>query len=426
MVAEVVCSVLFFLGRISLEGCWSLSDDAKRNTLIHEVQTHCIDAVSDIQAQSDDAVAGALLIQSLLVRSGVRSVIEDMTLDDQRNTMIVATGERLAYPISSLQSMSSLDLARVAYKWYLPSSAGLGPLAEGLVNVPAGAQFNIRAANGDGMDCLCIAGPVSGKYVGVYHRLNGDDVFRLMVAESTDMIAWGNSVQLHDRASMGKLSFAFGGVLLVYEANVDGVGPSVAVCFYSSLAEFLSAAPCAQEFTAPHSLSSSAEGTPHIIEVTGDTVETSTMTLGMHFLDGSKDQQALAVLRDFKEWHATPSYLVNTFLLADGFPGKLGSRASFMYRGQRWWVMEAQKVLNDWSTWTVLLGDGLGFAVAEIKTPGKSTSFANPFVALLGDTGHYVSSIFVPSQGNAGSEVGELLFAFDASATFVNASQAAV
>merc|ERR1712008_34554 len=130
---------------------------------------------------------------------------------------------------------------------------------------------------------------------------------------------------------MGKFEFAFGGVLLVYEANPDGVGPSVAVCFYSSVDAFLSAS-FDKQFLAARSLSSFAEGTPNIVNIAGGSLDTSTLTLGLHFLHAERsDQQALGVLRNFENWHATPSYLVNSFLLADGFPGKLGGRMNFTW-----------------------------------------------------------------------------------------------
>ena len=87
-------------------------------------------------------------------------------------------------------------------------------------------------------------------------------MFRLMVAESSDLVTWINPRQLHDRAGMGKFDLAFGGVLLVYEANPAGIGPSVAVCFYGTVDAFLSGASCKRQFLAGRSLSSFAEGTP--------------------------------------------------------------------------------------------------------------------------------------------------------------------
>mmetsp|Transcript_19516 Transcript_19516/g.27385 ORF Transcript_19516/g.27385 Transcript_19516/m.27385 type:complete len:152 (-) Transcript_19516:240-695(-) len=136
----------------------------------------------------------------------------------------------------------------------------------------------------------------------------------------------------------------------------------------------------------------------------------------MHYYkDGRSDQQALASLKDFSEWTASPVVVANEWLNANGLKGKVGDRAIFPWKGQNWFVVEAQKKLDDWSSWCVLVGDGLGYTPANLHTPHKSSSFANPFVGQGSTDGEFVAAVFIPREGSGEAEAGTLVYTFSPS-----------
>lgn len=248
----------------------------------------------------------------------------------------------------------------------------------------------------------------------MYHHLmpGESDYFQLMVAESSDLKDWSAGRTVLTHASMGQFYFAFGGVLLAFEENPEGVGPCVAFTFYQSVDALLQGNHSAH-FRAPRSLSTAAEGTPNILNIQGEQLESSIISVGLHFFDGDRDLQGLGALTNFKSWRAEPSNLVNQWLTENGLHGKLGSRATFSWKNRRWWVMEAQKDLSrGWDTWTLLLGDGLGFTEVAVVTPKGGASFANPFVAAGQTAGDLIVSLFVPSETHSPGEIGELIYSF--------------
>jgi hypothetical protein len=96
--------------------------------------------------------------------------------------------------------------------------------------------FQLRAEDNQlGMDCLSVR-KINGVFYGVYHNLNGSDIFDLYVARSSDLLSWTNSNVLFRSVSMGKFVEAWGGILLVAEHGNPCI--SVGVAFYSSVDKF--------------------------------------------------------------------------------------------------------------------------------------------------------------------------------------------
>jgi len=102
------------------------------------------------------------------------------------------------------------------------------------------------------------------------------------------------------------------------------------------------------------------------------------------------------------------------------FRGNIGSRAKFTWRGQEYYVQEAEKAWNTWDTWRVFLCDKEGFPLKQLamKTPKNGVSFANPNLTLVKEpkTGKpmYVMTTMMTTEGNSGEEAGNLLYAIDA------------
>ncbi|CAE7504783.1 unnamed protein product [Symbiodinium natans] len=219
---------------------------------------------------------------------------------------------------------------------------------------------------------------------------------------------------------MGQFYVLSSGVLLLYEQNGAG-GPSVAVSYYATMEAFLNGQSDPKTFVSEQTICiGNAEGTPSLYAIDETTDE---LTILMHCYeskDGTAiDQQAVAVLRGFLrgsreewEWQAKLLKVVNDWFPENGFTGKLGSRSSLQWAGRQWIIMEAQKVLDDWASWRIFLGDGLGFTRVPFDMASNST--ANPVLTTFSNSSEHVavSTFFIPSEGAVAEEVGELVHVF--------------
>lgn len=475
--------VLFYLGLQTLTALMAMTASTQRNTLISHAATQTTTPIPALQALTTDAVAAAVLAQSVLLRGGVvgRQQLAGMSIGDQRNTLIVANSKRLGGSVPMYQALSTYNNSRLAWGWYLGDQ--LGPFMSPMAHVAAGEPLNFQthtllpagSPGGQrivGTDCLSMYWDAeAGLYVGAFHTLRPkQSFFDVYVATSPTLANWTTVALLRERASMAKVyaDTPMGGVLLLFECNTEGYGPSVGAAWYSTAAAFRRGAPAASTFVSNRTLSQYAEGTPNLLAATGQagTVSGSSLSLGMHyFKDGVRDQQALATLDGFSTWTASAVIVANEWQRYNGVEGKVGDRSAFQYRGRRWLALESQLVLDSWSSWRVFVGDGLGYAEVQLRTPGGSKSFANPFVKarpgpaaassggdaaaqaaalacrrhhhqqdggakpwFCGSTGSsmrstgsnsggaYMATIFIPSQGSAPGEAGDLVYSFTAGA----------
>eukprot|EP01094_Clydonella_sp_ATCC50884_P029217 TRINITY_DN9072_c2_g1_i1.p1 TRINITY_DN9072_c2_g1~~TRINITY_DN9072_c2_g1_i1.p1 ORF type:complete len:434 (+),score=113.39 TRINITY_DN9072_c2_g1_i1:75-1376(+) len=425
---SITRDVLFYLSVQTLAYLMHASEDMQRNDIIAYTALGCNDTISALQAMPSDDVAAAALCQSLLLRGRVRTSKElsASSVEDQRNTLIVQNHNRLGAPVEQYQALSTYENSRLAYHWMLNETIRpfLGNMSRVTDAAPAvfGASATLPSGASVGLDCMSVEfSRQSNTHLGVFHSLAGDDVFNLYLAESKDLVTWSVVCLLSERASMGKfyLGTGAGGVLLLYEANADGRGPSVAAAWYKSEAAFRAGAQPDRFFLSDRTLSSAAEGTPNLLGVRtsggGGDGGGLVLEIGLHYYkDGTVDQQALATLTDWRDWIASPVVVANQWIAEDGFAGKVGGRSKFFWHGQ-WLALEAQQVLDDWSSWRVLVGDGLGFVPAPISTPHSSQSFANPFVRYDAQSHKYLATLFVPSEGSGSGEAGELVYEFFAS-----------
>ncbi|CAE7597288.1 PEP [Symbiodinium sp. CCMP2456] len=391
--ASIARDVLFFLGRKPMPELIQYSEEELRNSAISDLESRCSTPVSSIQSLSTDEVAYALLVESILSRDPTgHSGLTAMSIEDQRNTLIVANNQRLQNKsIAELQALNSYQNSRLAYDWLLPALAShlidsIGNLSLGTATFQASALNNISSPPSTvGMDVACIRfHDRLKKWIAVFHKQQPpDDLFDLYVAVGESPNSLEVTAVLRTQASMGQFYFLGDGVLLLYEQN-NCSGPSVAASYYERVEDFLSGQSDPKTFVSQQTLGGSAEGTPSLTVVDETADE---LTIGMHCYiskgDTKVDQQAVAVLRGFLrgsskdwQWQAQLLKVVNDWLPEDGVTGKLGSRSSFYWAKARWFIMEAQGELDNWYTWRIFLGDGLGFVKVPIRMASNST--ANP------------------------------------------------
>ncbi len=282
-----------------------------------------------------------------------------------------------------------------------------------------GHRYALRDSVGNTMDTLKIIANPSGGYLGVYHR--GDEV---KLATSVDLLTWIFRVTLDPQATQPTIcTLPTGGFLTAVEFNNQvGSGGQVRLRHYPTIAALLSGS-FNRERTIPRTLSACNEGTPTIISasLTPD-IDHSVIDLAFHFQRNCDvDRQARGVLTNFSTWSATADPVTDNGLIAAAAAqgrivnGNIGDRDTTVFDNIRLSVHEIQYTKGDFGSWRVYLHNWQtgGYDYQPILTHRGSTAFANPSITTLTSPSGkpaVVCSVFVPSEGAAPGEGGQLVY----------------
>ncbi|WP_093608632.1 hypothetical protein [Streptomyces indicus] len=320
---------------------------------------------------------------------------------------------RRALPLSAAAVLALaliVALLQVGRADAAPVSAAAGRLAElaGDAREADGYAYALRDDTGRTMDAAEIRQAEDGTYLAVYHSVLGDDRFHAAVATSTDLRTW---TRRHDfgpgthQATLAK--DPSGGWVLAFERDPRN---HIAVRGYASLDALLTGN-ADRSFDAPRTLSRCAEGTPAITAIRGTTIE-----LTGHYRSGCDvDRQLRATLKDFTTWHAEPDLALDTALRSWGSGGNIGDRSPVMLDGRDLVVIEGQRLRDDFASWRTYVYDPARRRadLLTVRTHGGSTAVANPSVSLLtapDGAPSLLVSAFIPQEGAADGEAGQLLF----------------
>lgn len=301
-----------------------------------------------------------------------------------------------------------------------PSDAMRGELKGYIQNVTAAnaSVYNAKDSNGNGMDCAKIIQDPNGGYLAVYHVEQSGGQFSVYLATSSDLVHWTYQVSLGTGASQPTVQLlSNGGFLVLWEqVNSSGGDNHIRFNYYSSRANLL-AGTVTQTYDAAQSLSTCAEGTPNIYSVNlVPDLANSVIDVGGHYNSNcSVDQQQRGSLVNFSHWVTTPEPQINNAVKYWGVAGNIGERDALDYRGYNFELIEGDAVAGNWADWDIYCYDfQTGNAdKLSITTAGGSTSFANPRITrLIAPNGEpaIVTTIFIPSQGAASGEAGELIY----------------
>jgi hypothetical protein len=292
-------------------------------------------------------------------------------------------------------------------------------LREAIENVTTadGKRYNARDDTGRVMDTAKIIQDYTGQYLAVYHYLNQAEArFHVAVATSTDLLDW---TFRHDfgpgthQPTIHAVSDGRKGYVVAWEQDPDN---HLSFRYFANRADLLSGT-TSRTFDAPQTLSDCAEGTPNIYAVKfRPDIDHSVIDVGAHyFRECDVDRQQRGTLTNFSSWQASPQPQVDRPLEAAGVRGNIGDRDDFSYRGRDYLLIEGQFTKGDFGTWRTFLYDvRTGQAdQLDITTDGGSTAFANPAITFLRlpDGRHgFVATLFLPSEGAAPGESGELIY----------------
>lgn len=274
-------------------------------------------------------------------------------------------------------------------------------------------RYGVQDDRGITMDCLKITAVGPGEYLGVSHAMR-DEVFTLNLSRSTDLMNWRHVTTLDNHASQGEMLRERDGAFLVAYEHDEPNSCFVRLRRYANR-EALEKGKFATEITLGRTLAPTAEGTPSIERVERDAVH-----LRFHYYrNGDVDRAAKGVLTGWRDWKTQVDPGINEALEGFGCKGNIGGRSRFAFQGKPYYLHEGQLGRLDWASWRVFLLDGTernGQRPAvrvPMKTHKGSQSFANPAITALNEPGkppRYFVTFFMPTEGNAAGERGELAY----------------
>ncbi|WP_369212080.1 hypothetical protein [Streptomyces flavofungini] len=298
------------------------------------------------------------------------------------------------YFAAALALAASLLVAHLARADAGPASAGTARLAAlaGDVTAADGHRYDARDDTGRTMDAAQIEQAQDGRYLAVYHTLLADGRFHAAVATSTDLRHW----QRRQRS------------------------PTTAAAATSSPMRRTPAttSPCGRTRTPPR-CSRAAPGTPSTrrapCRAAPRAPPASPRCAARPSSSPGTDRQLRATLTGFRHWHAEPDRRLDRAVRSRGNGGNIGDRAPVELGGQRVVLIEGQGRRGDFGTWSTYAYDPPSGRAdrLDIRTHGGSRAFANPSATLLTDPRGepaLLMSLFVPAEGSAPGESGQLLY----------------
>ncbi len=145
-------------------------------------------------------------------------------------------------------------------------------------------------------------------------------------------------------------------------------------------------------------------------------IDNSVIDVGGHYYwKCDRDRQQRGRLTNFRSWSTSAQGNLDNALLHWGVGGNIGDRDAANYKGYTYGLMEGQYTKNNFGSWRAFIFDyQTGNAEPlNMRTDGGSTAFANPsFTALTAPNGQraLAVSMFIPSEGAAPGEAGQLVY----------------
>lgn len=232
---------------------------------------------------------------------------------------------------------------------------------------------SVKDSLGQSMDCLKVI-QTDGKFVAVYHQ-NG----YVNIATSTDCMNWTfvNRLSSAGEASQPYLYQSGSSYILAWEREVNR---TVVLRWFTSAANLYANRDDGTRCNCNVPIGGWI-GTPNIYSGNHSSVD-----VGFHYWDGSKDQNA----RGTCNWSTLSggATQINDALRYWGCWGNIGDRDGITYKGYQFSVVEGQQTFGDFGTWHLYLYDhATGNAdPCTIRTPGSPNGvngIGNPNITLI-------------------------------------------
>lgn len=410
---NMLVRTLVYTELIPISEIMSASYDYLRNSLIDGLKNKISDTQSSLQDMSDTDLSWAAIMYKFIIDSGIKNAeqLKSMTIEDCKNALILENATNTNYPANYYQSRSLSENLNTAYQWWFQKDPSTKAIIDNLNNVSENNPKHGLKDNRDiGMDVLRIVkADEDFTYLGVSHYMVSDGHFKLCLSGSNDLRSWTYIADIGDRAHQGDIEKWNGGYIVANEQDVLQGSNNIQVRFFPSYEDLKKNNP-AYDKSIQRTLAPSAEGTPDIRKIEGESASSSYLLIGFHYYeDKIKDQLAFGILKNFSEWKAWKDVISNYNIQKMGYAGNIGGREYFNYSNSNYGLQEAQITSGDWGAWRVLFGNGIFYYSLHPVTSLSSISFANPGISCVG-TNTFAVTYFMHAAGNDPQETGELIY----------------
>jgi hypothetical protein len=310
------------------------------------------------------------------------------------------------------------------------------------VTAADGYRYQLTDDRGEPMGPMEVIQVGESEYAAVYHwSPPTGPSFKVALATSTDLLDWTWRTDLAEFASQPTIKESEdGGFVVAWDQEPSAEDEAwIRLAYYPSWEALLGAEP-SKVFDAQRQLSACGEGTPNI-----DTASSSHVEFGFHYYAGCEVDRQARGTTDWVTWEAQTAALLDRAVLFQGYAGSIGDRTTLDFKGHRFTFLESSFILDDWSSFRVLIYDeGTGAAdraqfgvdadtvsIPEswsepipgpppeppsehvfILTHRASNSVSNPSLALveLGGRQALVVTLYIQQPGLGGDETGELIY----------------
>jgi hypothetical protein len=275
-----------------------------------------------------------------------------------------------------------------------------------------GRRYASRDHRGNTMNCVKIIKRTGGDdFIAVYHTYV-NNVPRVNLAVSTDLLQWTWTQELAVHASQPTITIPIDqpeGYILVWE---DTPSIHLKFTFYATWDD-LKTGTAQKTHEVSRTLSRCAEGTPNIYgKPTVDNID-----VGFHFSDGcTLDRQARATLTNFSIWTQIEKQPdVDKALFHYGVRGSIRDRDALSdFEGYEFAIIEGQFQPRSENAWRIFLFDSQTRTADQVPliTDGKSQVFTNPTMTLTTLNGQRILlvTLLILKEKSAPGEAGELIY----------------
>ncbi|MGV8962466.1 MAG: hypothetical protein ACOH2V_03695 [Candidatus Saccharimonadaceae bacterium] len=410
---NLLASTALYSNWVTIQSIKSSSHTDLRIILIENLNNKVKEEIATLDSLNDNDLCWWIMLHKFIVDSKTLSSdqISNMFLRDLRKKLIAENAINTKKTTSYLESLNNADNLRLAYKWWFEKNLTTKKIIDELNNVAYNNPiYGLKDNRNKGMDVLrIIRADEVYKYLGVYHYLeNNTTNFKLYLAGSDDLVKWNYITELGERSHQGDIVKWNNGYLIANEQDIIHGSNNIRIRYYESYSDMV-ANKSSKDKTLERQFAPTAEGTPDIRIITGNTPDDSHILIGFHYYENIlKDQLAFGILKDFSEWEAWKDVTSNSNIEKMGYKGNIGARKTFRF-SDLYFLQEAQLVSNNWGSWRLLFGNGAFYYSLNPITALKSTSFANPGITKI-SSNEFVVTSYLFSEGSNKEEQQQLLY----------------